>query len=522
MFVKQILLILTLFQFLISQGQSDTLNSNEIDSLLFNGYLKLKATQIDSSKYLLNELGTPLKAFNIQFQDDKSLQLLNQKTLEKYHSNKKFKAIEIDRLLNEILLKINNQGYPFANIKPYANINKNTLSLILSIERGPRYNLRELVIDGDEKFSEKQIKQVFELKDGEPYSNKMVENLKSPPQNRIFVNAKPPEIQFNKDSTFDVYLYLTAKKGSNFNGMIGLESSQNSEFNVSGMLTLELANLFKKGEYIYLDWNKNQTSSQNLDIKVDLPYFIGTSLNPGFEFSFFKQDTTFYRLKVNPTLGFHVGNTIFTLDYSFFTSKGNSFTETTSDYSKNQIGLKFQTAILDYPQNPYKGYYVHIGSNIQLLRSNEAINNKPMLGAEYHIGGYLPLFPKNTIHFSTRGKGSFGRSQLLNEMTYIGGLNSLRGINQNSIPTTFYNTFTLEYRFLFDRESALLVFSDLNYNEAYYINSYSHNWFISFGAGLNFNTKAGTFALYYALGKNFQDDLQFKNGKIHLGYHINF
>jgi len=39
-----------------------------------------------------------------------------------------------------------------------------------------------------------------------------------------------------------------------------------------------------------------------------------------------------------------------------------------------------------------------------------------------------------------------------------------------------------------------------------------------FGVGTNFNTRAGTFSISYALGKIINNPIQISNSKIHLGY----
>jgi hypothetical protein len=41
---------------------------------------------------------------------------------------------------------------------------------------------------------------------------------------------------------------------------------------------------------------------------------------------------------------------------------------------------------------------------------------------------------------------------------------------------------------------------------------------LGFGAGLNFETRAGIFAFNYALGKKNQNPIDFRAGKIHFGY----
>ncbi|HQI46911.1 MAG TPA: hypothetical protein PLC59_12715, partial [Bacteroidales bacterium] len=56
---------------------------------------------------------------------------------------------------------------------------------------------------------------------------------------------------------------------------------------------------------------------------------------------------------------------------------------------------------------------------------------------------------------------------------------------------------------------------------AYYdsktVQKYIHDTPYGFGAGVCFETKAGIFSLTYALGKQFDNPIYLKSGKIHFG-----
>jgi hemolysin activation/secretion protein len=99
----------------------------------------------------------------------------------------------------------------------------------------------------------------------------------------------------------------------------------------------------------------------------------------------------------------------------------------------------------------------------------------------------------------------------------FGGQISLRGFNEEEIYATSRSVFGLEYRFLLDKNSYLFAF----YDQAWYENKAST--FVTdtpfgFGTGFTFGTAIGNFSVSYALGKQFDNLIQFRDGKIHFGY----
>ena len=62
------------------------------------------------------------------------------------------------------------------------------------------------------------------------------------------------------------------------------------------------------------------------------------------------------------------------------------------------------------------------------------------------------------------------------------------------------------------------MFFDWAYVEQRLKDSFNNDFPFGFGAGLNFETKAGIFGLSYALGKQNNNPIDFKSAKIHFGY----
>jgi hemolysin activation/secretion protein len=104
-----------------------------------------------------------------------------------------------------------------------------------------------------------------------------------------------------------------------------------------------------------------------------------------------------------------------------------------------------------------------------------------------------------------------------NEQIRFGGLKTLRGFDEEALLATSMARVSVEYRFLLDQNSHLLVFFD----QALYENrtrSYYRDMPFGFGAGMSFGTKVGMFSLVYGLGSQFGNPINIRDGKIHVGY----
>ena len=103
-------------------------------------------------------------------------------------------------------------------------------------------------------------------------------------------------------------------------------------------------------------------------------------------------------------------------------------------------------------------------------------------------------------------------------MYRIGGYRLLRGFDEEAIYTPFYSIFTSEFRLLLSQNSYFNVFTDIGLVEDETKGAQSIDVPIGFGIGLALETRGGIFSLSYALGKNLDNKIEFRNGKIHFGF----
>ena len=117
---------------------------------------------------------------------------------------------------------------------------------------------------------------------------------------------------------------------------------------------------------------------------------------------------------------------------------------------------------------------------------------------EFTNAYYIPIKNNHVLKFNIQAAGIFGNSVIFkNELYRIGGLKTLRGFDEESIYASGFIIPTLEYRFLFAKNSNLLVFVEGAWYENNSINLYLNDKPVSFGAGINIDTKAGILSLNF-------------------------
>ena len=144
-----------------------------------------------------------------------------------------------------------------------------------------------------------------------------------------------------------------------------------------------------------------------------------------------------------------------------------------------------------------------------------------LYNAELIANYYFPISKRSVIKLASKNGYTFNETLFDNEFLRIGGLHTLRGFDEESIFASFYSIETIEYRYILEQNSYLYLFFDGAYYEREGIEGFEADRPFGFGAGMSFETNAGIFSISYAVGKQFENPIEFKSAKIHFGF-VNF
>jgi outer membrane protein assembly factor BamA len=442
----------------------------------------------------------------------------------------------LNRTFSNALQDYENDGYPFASIEldslrlvPSKRKKETWANAYATIYQGPLVQNDSLYIRSSMALPFHYLSNYIDFKNGQLYNEQRIIQTEKRLREIPFLQVKrPPEVRFS-DGKADLFLFVERKKASYFNGVAGLRPDERTgKTNITGDAEVRLMNALNRGEEFGFVWRKLQPLTQDLSLRAMVPYLFNSPLAIDGKLQIYKRDTSFTSVKLVAGAGVILPRN---QRIRVFIER-NRTDRLTSFYTAGALtnaqhtlyGLSAQIESLDYRWNPRKGYVLQAEGATGFRITGDALSEtnstirRPITRIESQVELYLPLFKRQTLLASMKGGGMRSDSLYENEVFRIGGLRTIRGINEESIFASAWGVATLEYRWLLEENSAVFVFIDQAWYEYKSRNDYSRDTPLNVGAGFNFETKAGIFTFNYALGKQFDNPVLVRNGKISFGF----
>ncbi|MBK7669592.1 MAG: hypothetical protein IPJ32_20995 [Sphingobacteriaceae bacterium] len=460
---------------------------------------------------------------------------------ERLYTNKAFSYSQAARLIEKSITYYENNGYPFASLKlDSISIEGNSLSGVLNVNKNKLIKIDSIVVKGDAKINKTFLYRYLGIKPMMPYNEASFRSISKKLKQLPFLSeSKGLRLDITEKQN-KLYLFLNKKNASQFDGIIGiLPDNKTGKTVFTGDVKIKLVNtIFRTGETFDLNWRRLQTQTQDFKGRVIYPYILGTPIGVDYALKIYKKDTSFIDVNNNIGLQYYFsGLNNLKVFYkqrnaNILSTSGLAFVTVLPDYadvSTQSYGLGLSFEKLDYRFNPHKGIAININAQTgnKTIKKNPKINdivytNLQLKSTQYQSEGDVNLFLQikgnSVFHIGAQYGTVFGSAPVFkNELFRIGGLRTLRGFDEESIFASSYVIPTLEYRFLFGQNSNILVFAEGAWYENNSSGVYLNDMPFSFGAGINFDTKAGIFSLNYALGSQKGNGIDIRSGKIHFG-----
>ena len=432
------------------------------------------------------------------------------------------KISETESYLNTLLNDLETTGYSLAKLKLINFQNKNnSLYAELFLDQGNLRVLNNIVIKGYDKFPESHKKEILRLFKNKTFNQENLGKVYNAFDKFRFVNQiKYPEILFTKDTT-KIYVYLEKAKANKFDGYVGVSNDRKNNLELNGYLDLLLVNIMNAGENLSLYWKSDSGNQKTFNLSVEVPYVFKSPFGIKANLNIYKQDSIFQNAKTAIDVGYFFNyNSRLYLGYQSAESSDIQKTNnsTISDYSNSFLTANFEYIKLDksnflFPEKTKLSSKIGFGS-----RYSNFNNNKQFFG-NIDISRTLQLNDRNSIYLKSRNYYLQSDQYIINELYRFGGINSIRGFNENSLQGNFFSSLLSEYRYLVSQD--LYIHSILDYG--YFTdatNSKSDNLF-GFGFGFGLLTKNGLLNMVYANGSNGNQKIQLSNSIIHLSLKLN-
>jgi outer membrane protein assembly factor BamA len=444
-------------------------------------------------------------------------------------------------LSERMLGSAENRGYPFASVQlDSIQAESGQMRASISFQRGPVIVFDSLLLSGNARVKARFLATYLNILPKQLYSQQ-----KLPQANRLLTQLpylqlrQPATVRFFEEKAY-VKIDVDSRKTNQFDGIIGFLPNQeaSNQLLITGDVKLKLNNLFGMGRGIHFQWQQIRPASPLLYLEYTHPILFGTRLELRANFDLLKQDTSFLNVNRRFTLGYPLGgagklSATVGLRTSSLSNSAQYKNETglpaSSDVNYLSYGLSFERNTLDDYFYPRRGFRLLLQAEV----GNKKIIKNPFLDQQVYEGLTL-----NTIQTSVRAAAQqyyslSSKSVLLlriqaahlanpylfyNDLYRLGGLNSLRGFNENTFFASTYTVGTVEYHFFTDDTSYLLLCYDQAWLSAQTVQGKQQDTPLGLGAGISFSTRAGAFNLIYSMGKSANQEFGLTYSKIHLGF----
>ncbi|MBS1634884.1 MAG: BamA/TamA family outer membrane protein [Bacteroidetes bacterium] len=458
---------------------------------------------------------------------------------ERLFVSRTFKYAELARMFDKVVTYFENNGYPFASVQLDSfSVHENELSAALRIKKNQFVKLDSLILEGNTKMNKKFMFRYLGIKEGMPYNEEaFVSASRKIKQLPFLAETKTPILKLT-DKKNKLYLFLDKRNASQFDGIVGILPDDKGKTIFTGDVKIKLVNnIFHNGETFDINWRRLQSQTQDLLAHINYPYLVGLPVGVDYSIKLYRKDTSF--IDINNALALQYYFNGLNNIKVFYKQRNANIISTSglanvtvlpeyADVVTKAYGLGFTYEKFDYKFNPKRGIGINVQASVgnRVIKRNPKINDVAYAGlslrtgqyqAEGNVVGYINLTKNHVLKLSTLFGSVFGNTVYKNELFRIGGLKTLRGFDEESIYASTYVIPSLEYRFLFEKNSNIFLFADGAWYENNSVYTYVKDTPYSFGAGINFETKAGIFTLSYGLGKQFGNSFDLRTGKIHAG-----
>ena len=499
-----------------------------IDSLKKQGYFKARVKEIikkDSFNY--NSIIELNEQFNNIYIYDVNKIIIYDDNIRKI-DNKEYYTVEINELesfLKKTTKKLADRGYPFNKIKliNIKEIDNSSISANLNVDLGEKRTLDKIKIKGYEKFPKSFTKQYLKLLTEETFDFEKIKEKSKKINNLGFVRqTKDPEVLFKKDSTI-TYLFIEKTENNSFDGFIGFATNEESnKLELNGYVNLKLSNTLNYGEEITLDYKSTDNEDKFFKTNIIAPFVLQSPLGLELSLNLTKKDTSYTKDEQSIGVNYLTKNKHgISLHLSYLNSVSNL---TIVNQSIKDYNSKFQKIRYSYliPNINNKLIPIKFLNTLEFSIGERRDNTNTRKQIKYKTKTYnnFKITNKSSIYLNFESYGLISTNFYQNEMLLFGGINSIRGFEENSIAANKLFMINSEYRFTIDNN----IYINTILDSAYYENSLSDikGYIYGLGLGLNINTNSGVFKINYANGVKKGEAVDLKLSKIHVSFSNTF
>jgi hypothetical protein len=470
---------------------------------------------------------------------------------------------QLDSLYNVYLRYFETHGLPFAKLQlQNTTWNENTILASLQVEG---INLNYFIdsvhvvdeeVNVDRQFLQKHIG-LFKKTAYNPnwllIAEKKINEL---PYLQI---TKKPELVLLSTGSY-INLNIKNRNANKANALLGLipqtQANGSTKYSVIGEAMATLYSFTGKGEYLHLNFQQLLPKSPRLLVQFALPFIGNTRLPLEANFQLYKRDSLFLNLEAAIQTGLAI-NTNYQLRFGFLWQQTNTITVNLAQVqATKQLPSQLDTRMASFVaqlrgSNITNAFFPMRGGQVQaslhgggrtVRLNNDILKLQDPLNPNFNYKTLYDTVSQRNAQirwnaqaatFKRITKGSVlklalntglisGKQLFFNELFLLGGIKSLRGFNEETIPASQYAIGTAEYRIAAGNNAYLFALLDGAIMQQQFNTKKNNVSAGGIGAGIVINSKTGLLNITIANGRLQGTNAIGKGFKMHLGYQLNF
>ena len=470
-------------------------------------------------------LGNKINRIRIKYDTSFNAELLNFINHTKGENYFELEITQLESSLNQLNSKIAEQGDPFSTLQliNISKLNPDLISSELKIVSNQKRQIDKIIVKGYEKFPKSYIKRFMKLRTGKLFNlNEIKDKVELLEDLRFASKIKDPEVLFTQDST-TLYIYVEKRRTNNFDGFLGFGTNENTnKIEFDGYLDLRLINNLNFGETLNLFYKSDEIDQQTFRIDADLPYLFSSPVGLQVGLNIFRKDTTFSNAKQYAKVNYQI-NARHRIGAGITSTNSTNLldndTTILNDYKSRYYTLNYNFTKPQYydPLFPIN-FWFDLASGFGERENDTGSQSQSIFNIDtYKI---FNLSPKNSIFTRFNGAILTSDDYLDNELFRFGGINSIRGFEENSLVANLFGVINTEYRYRLSNNIYVHSVLDAAYFENHIADTKEK--LFGFGFGLGLLTNAGLFRLNYSSGKSENRQFRLSDSKVHVSLTATF
>ncbi len=468
-----------------------------------------------------------------------------------YFETPQQRAARLDRTLTQL----ENEGLPFAKIsfRP-DSFQTNRIYIREELDPGVFCAWDTMIVKGM-TISPRFMKQSADIVQSQAFSMVKFRHFQSSLSAIEGIGKTGKEELLFKDGVFETHTGYGRNRADRLNAMLGLATGESQRPVLTGEFDAAFYGLFGNASSAVIRWQSFKVRSQELKLNAELPYVAGSPFISGISIGFEKFDTLYSRFRRGLVLKFPSGE-------KWRWKLGFDFTGVTRIYAdvapvrdrkvlpgnhNSKMWLYFGEAdfgSVSYNTPPKQGIqgFVRFGAGsrslipdpefAQFQWKNRAGVQENIYDSLKRVGSlrtsqyriqyqcwiYTPIGRFMVLANRFMGEEIAISKMFFSELSRWGGLNSLRGFNEQSIFANSFHLAMTELRFMAGNSGFIAPFLAVaRYSNKTGIGGPATGVPFSTGIAASFRTGAGILQLCWAVGSDQGMPFNLNNSKFHLG-----